>query len=163
MTYYLNTEKLASLVRRQRGSRGLRDIAREIGSVSPSTLSRVEKAKSPDLDTFFTLCNWLKISPTEFIGNDEKAIESDTSEAEAIANSLRADNRLDSSVADVLSSLVKVAYRDFTRKDKSKIDEHKEDVVSSSQYTLEGLLAGACSEEFAGEYDWGRSMGKEIW
>lgn len=103
MTYYLNTEKLASLVRHQRGSKGLRDTAREIGRVSPSTLSRVEKGSSPDLDTFFALCDWLKISPTEFIRSDDKET-SKPNISEAIAIQLRADDCLDSSVANVLSS-----------------------------------------------------------
>lgn len=31
------------------------------------------------------------------------------------------------------------------------------------QYTLEELLAGASSEHFDGEYDWGEPTGEEIW
>jgi antitoxin MazE len=31
------------------------------------------------------------------------------------------------------------------------------------QYTLEKLLAGATSEDFDGEYDWGKVVGEEIW
>ncbi|AFZ33707.1 transcriptional regulator/antitoxin, MazE [Stanieria cyanosphaera PCC 7437] len=30
-------------------------------------------------------------------------------------------------------------------------------------YTLEELLAGANSEDFEGEYDWGEPVGEEIW
>ncbi len=30
-------------------------------------------------------------------------------------------------------------------------------------YTLEELLAGAKSEDFDGEYDWGEPVGGEIW
>ncbi|MEL6579447.1 MAG: AbrB/MazE/SpoVT family DNA-binding domain-containing protein [Cyanobacteria bacterium J06621_12] len=31
------------------------------------------------------------------------------------------------------------------------------------EYTLEELLAGASSEDFEGEYDWGETVGEEIW
>ena len=31
------------------------------------------------------------------------------------------------------------------------------------KYTLEELLAGANSEDFDGEYDWGEAVGEEIW
>ena len=30
-------------------------------------------------------------------------------------------------------------------------------------YTLEELLAGAKSEDFEGEYDWGKAEGEEVW
>ena len=32
-----------------------------------------------------------------------------------------------------------------------------------AQYTLEDLLAGASSEDFNGEYDWGEPLGEEVW
>ena len=32
-----------------------------------------------------------------------------------------------------------------------------------SKYTLEELLAGASSEDFDGEYDWGEPVGEEVW
>ena len=31
------------------------------------------------------------------------------------------------------------------------------------KYTLEELLAGASSEDFDGEYDWGEPVGEEVW
>lgn len=32
-----------------------------------------------------------------------------------------------------------------------------------TKYTLEKLLAGAKSEDFDGEYDWGEPVGEEVW
>lgn len=61
MVSYLDIERLASLVRSKRGSRGLRETAKEIGNVSPSTLSRVENGKTPDMDTFLAICDWLEV------------------------------------------------------------------------------------------------------
>ncbi len=31
------------------------------------------------------------------------------------------------------------------------------------RYTLEELLSGASSEDFEGEYDWGETVGEEVW
>ncbi|MEL4898275.1 helix-turn-helix domain-containing protein [Crocosphaera sp. Alani8] len=142
----LNAEKLANLVRSKRGNRGLRETAKEIGNVSPSTISRVENGKTPDMDTFLALCEWLEVSPAEFIQNTEE--EQDLETPEAIAIQLRADKNLDPAIANALASLVKAAYKDMT---------------SEPEYTLEELLAGASSEDFAGEYDWGEVVGEEIW
>lgn len=63
----LDTQQLAALLRARRGERGLRDIAQEIGNVSPATLSRIENGKMLDVETFLRLCDWLGASPQEFI------------------------------------------------------------------------------------------------
>jgi transcriptional regulator with XRE-family HTH domain len=111
MASYLDIEKLANLVRSKRSSCGLRKIAKEIGNVSPSTISRVENGKIPDMDTFLALCDWLNVPPAELIKNteDSKALET----PEAISIQLRADKKLDPAIANVLASLVKVAYKDL--------------------------------------------------
>ncbi|MEL4896326.1 helix-turn-helix domain-containing protein [Crocosphaera sp. Alani8] len=162
MKYSLNTEKLANLVRSKRGNRGLRETAKEIGNVSPSTISRVEKGKTPDMDTFLALCEWLQVSPMEFIQDTDEG--QDLKTPEAIAIRLRSDKNLDPAVANALVSLVKAAYQDM---------------ISEPEYSLKELLAGASSEDFAvegraiawrkpnrprgeGEYNWGKPMGKEI-
>lgn len=51
----------------QRGIRGLRDTAKEVG-ISPATLSRVEHGNIPDLETFAKICRWLQIDPAEVLG-----------------------------------------------------------------------------------------------
>jgi transcriptional regulator with XRE-family HTH domain len=56
MANYLDMDKLANLVRNKRLTRGLRETAKEIGNVSPSTISRVENGKTPDMETFLALC-----------------------------------------------------------------------------------------------------------
>ena len=65
--YYFDAEKLASLVRSKRGNRGLRETAKEIGDVSPSTISRVENGNTPDINTFIALCSQLCVPPAELI------------------------------------------------------------------------------------------------
>jgi UDP-N-acetylglucosamine 1-carboxyvinyltransferase len=63
----LDTQQLAMLLKAKRGERGLRDIAREIGNVSPATLSRLENGKMLDVETFLHVCDWLAVNPQQFI------------------------------------------------------------------------------------------------
>jgi UDP-N-acetylglucosamine 1-carboxyvinyltransferase len=63
----LDTQHLAQLVKSKRGERSLRDIAQEIGEISPATLSRIENGKMLDVETFLRLCDWLQIAPQQFI------------------------------------------------------------------------------------------------
>ena len=159
----LNAERLANLVRSKRGNRGLRETAREIGNVSPSTISRVENGKTPDMDTFLALCDWLEIPPAELMKNTEDEEELNT--PDAIAIQLRADKNLDPAIADALASLVKAAYKDLSQRQDADItsNENENTMPSKPEYTLEELLAGASSEDFEGEYEWGDSVGEEIW
>ena len=113
----LNMERLATLVRTKRGTKGLRETAREIGQVSPSTLSRVENSKMPDMETFLRLCDWLQVPPAELIENSEDLQTSTEIDAsEAIAIQLRADKNLEPATANALAALVKAAYRDLAQK-----------------------------------------------
>jgi transcriptional regulator with XRE-family HTH domain len=50
----------------RRGSRGIREVAKEIG-ISPATLSRVERGHLPDIDTFGKVCRWLNVDPGEVL------------------------------------------------------------------------------------------------
>lgn len=112
MGTYLDIERLASLVRKKRASRGLRETAKEIGSVSPSTLSRVEGGKMPDMETFLALCDWLQVPPAELFKTTE---ETDLNTPERISIQLRADKNLDPAIANALASLVKAAYIDLSQ------------------------------------------------
>jgi transcriptional regulator with XRE-family HTH domain len=105
----VDSHRLAARLIAQRGKRGLRATAAEIGGVSASTLSRVEAGNVPDLDTFLKLCHWLGASPDEFTstGPIEKSVESP---AEMITAHLRADRTLDRATAHALERMVRLAY-----------------------------------------------------
>jgi transcriptional regulator with XRE-family HTH domain len=114
----LDLDKLAILTRGKRGNRNLREVAAEIGDVSPSTLSRVENAKTPDMETFLRLCDWLEVPPAELFhrsSEPEGAREPPTSR-DRITLQLRADDSLDPATADILAALVSAAYDRFGRK-----------------------------------------------
>ena len=114
----LDVEKLAILTRGKRGNRNLRDIAAEIGDVSPSTLSRVENAKTPDMETFLRLCDWLEVPPAELFrrSSTEPVTGILATPQERITLQLRADDNLDPATADILAALVSAAYDRFGRK-----------------------------------------------
>jgi UDP-N-acetylglucosamine 1-carboxyvinyltransferase len=73
MTSSLDTQQLATLLKAKRGQRGLREIAQEMGNVSPATLSRIENGKMLDVETFLSVCDWLQIAPQQFIKEVEAA------------------------------------------------------------------------------------------
>lgn len=110
MGYYLDIAKLANLVRNKRHHRGLREIAKEIGNVSPSTISRVENSKTPDMDTFLALCDWLGVPPSEFFKNTEDREPKKLNNLDDIAVQLLSNKDIDSEIANALSSLIRAVY-----------------------------------------------------
>ncbi|WP_375505659.1 helix-turn-helix domain-containing protein [uncultured Nostoc sp.] len=106
---YLDIERLAALVRNKRGTRGLREASAEIGNVSPSTLSRVENGSMPDMETFITLCNWLKVWPGDLFLSDHKQQQLDT--AEEIVILILGDKNLEPNTAYALAQIVRATYR----------------------------------------------------
>ncbi len=101
----INTQKLSEMIKSKRGKRGLREIATEIGEVSPSTLSRIEQGNLPDIDTYFKICKWLEVS-TEFFTDSAEA----TTERKIVAH-LRADKTLPQDTAEALIKMIKLAYK----------------------------------------------------
>lgn len=115
MSYELDTQKLATMVRGQRANRPLREVFNEIGEVSASTLHRLEMGKCPDMAVFLRVCGWLNVNPEQFI------IQSDPISARQsarllyaqgqIINLIRSDPALSPVVANVLSAFVMAAYQ----------------------------------------------------
>lgn len=60
-------EDLGRLLQQKRGSRGIREVAREIG-ISHATLSRVERGHLPDLQNYQKICRWIGIDVTSVVG-----------------------------------------------------------------------------------------------
>lgn len=113
MEYDFNSELLSSLVKNKRGPRGLREVASEIGTVSPSTLSRIEKGARPDMEVFLALCDWLEMWPGKFFSgvNESTASSGLTSTCEMMVLQIQADKRLDVPTTNALTALVKAAYK----------------------------------------------------
>src|SRR3954468_18524607 len=60
-------EDLGRLLQQKRGSRGVREVAREIG-ISHATLLRVERGHLPDLENYQKICNWLGVDVATVTG-----------------------------------------------------------------------------------------------
>jgi transcriptional regulator with XRE-family HTH domain len=99
----------------RRGQTGLRDVARQMGGISPSTLSRLERGSSLNgMDVFVKLCNWMGVPAGSFFieaaaGAEGEAITG-PSNLERIEALLRTDTLLDPRIAEAIVQLVRGAY-----------------------------------------------------
>lgn len=87
-------------------------MADEIG-ISPATLSRVERGRLPDLETFSKICQWLKIDPGEVLGV-KKTAQAKTSEVLHSAH-FRADKVLSPEAAQALAEMILATQRMMAR------------------------------------------------
>jgi transcriptional regulator with XRE-family HTH domain len=105
--------RIGKLLIEQRGDRGIREVAAEIG-ISPATLSRVERGKLPDLLTFQKICKWLRIDPAQLldvppdIGNKPPERKASA----FVAVHFRADATLSPAAAKDLAELILVAQEE---------------------------------------------------
>lgn len=114
MASEIDIRELAKMIKGKRGRRGLREVAKEIGEVSASTLSRVEQGKIPDLDTFIKLCKWLEVSADYFTKDKEyKDVKENT--PQVVTAHLRADRTLDPQTAEALVTMIEMAYNAVDR------------------------------------------------
>ncbi len=108
MAHYLDMQMLSDMVRTKRGYRGLRETANDC-LISPSTISRVENGKVPDMATFLAVCDWLAIPPAEFIREAEN--QQFPCDFHDLSMKLRSVIRLNPLVADALVVLIEAAYK----------------------------------------------------
>ena len=117
----IDLTKFAGLLARKRAGRTLRVLAGEIGEVSASTLSRIEKGNVPDLDTFVRICRWLGCSPQDFLSDSSPPSPTlQTPTHDVVCAHLRADRTLPPETARALVTMIQLAYRDITD---GKLDE----------------------------------------
>ncbi len=114
MASEIDIRELATMIKNKRGRRGLREVAKEIGDVSASTLSRIEQGKIPDLDTFIKLCKWLDVSADHFT-KDNESEEIQESSHQIVTAHLRADRTLDPQTAEALVTMIEMAYNAVDR------------------------------------------------
>ena len=103
-------QNLGTIIRERRGDRGLREVAREIGT-SPATLSRIEGGKMPDLTTFGKLCQWLQVDPADLLGITASVRRPSESPTGTAVAHLRADKEIDPKTASALANVIIRAQR----------------------------------------------------
>ena len=104
----INTDTLSQMIKSKRGNRGLREVVKEIGDVSLSTLSRVENGNLPDIDTYVRICKWLEVS-IDFFTVASNAHDAESKKGVVVAN-LRADKTLPKETAEALIKMINLAY-----------------------------------------------------
>lgn len=111
--------KLGAAVKANRREKGLREAAEEIGDISPSTLSRIEGQRATDISmsTYLQICDWLGVSPEEFIKGYRDETLPDLPLPDSIELQLRAAKELDPRTAQLLAEMFKTAYQQATRHD----------------------------------------------
>lgn len=104
----LTLQSLGRMLMEKRGSRGIRETAKEI-RISPATLSRVERGYLPDLETFGKICKWLNVDPGEVLG-----VKPPVSPAPKVAVHFRKDLELTPKTAQALAQMILAAQRALT-------------------------------------------------
>ena len=106
MKGFFDAQKFAAQIKTKRGVQSLRSVASEIKGISISTLSRLENGKIPDTDTFLLLCDWLGVSPNDFIKLPPIQHEPEKETVEQILLLLRMDTTLDTELVEALAVLL---------------------------------------------------------
>jgi transcriptional regulator with XRE-family HTH domain len=108
-----NYELVRERLRRARARKNLslREAAEEIGDVSPSTLSRIERGTTPDIATLNRLLTWLDLERNAVFNARPSKPKSTPRQVEVL---LRADKKLDPRTAKTLAKIFDTAYREMT-------------------------------------------------
>jgi DNA-binding Xre family transcriptional regulator len=114
MASYIDFAKLSKLVKAKRGDRGLREIAEEIGDISPSTLSRLEGERVDDVatSTLLRICDWLDVAPSEIIKDSGDSPPPEIDLPAYVDLHLRADKKIDPTKGKMLSEIFSAGYRE---------------------------------------------------
>ena len=101
----ITLESLGRLVAKERGEKGIRATAKEIG-ISPSTLSRVENGHLPDLENYRKICVWLGIDPATIVGQADRGARTNVARVH-----FKKDREIHRKTATALAELVLAAQR----------------------------------------------------
>lgn len=94
----------------------LRDAAKQCG-VSASTLSRLLRGETPDMDSFGLLCDWMCTRPGVFFVEVELLpLAQQVTPLALVASALRSDEALPDKAREKLVELVKAAYSCLTER-----------------------------------------------
>ena len=123
---------LGEAIKRRRAelNLSLRDVADKTG-VSASTLSRIENGSGrPDAETIAVLSEWLEIPVQRIIRSNEVAEGTviytiNEPLPDIVEAHLRADKNMTPEMANALSEMFRVAYKQFGGRGESAVEEGK--------------------------------------
>lgn len=96
-------------IARKRGGYSWREVGRRVG-VSPSTLTRMVKGKSPDLEGFGKMVLFLGVSADDFLNREETTRLREEHLPIVVDKHLRKTGELSRNHAKALLRIVQVAY-----------------------------------------------------
>jgi transcriptional regulator with XRE-family HTH domain len=96
--------------RRREKNLSWRDLAKEAG-VSPSTLTRMQQGKRPDVDTFGALVAWLKMPAEHFLGLSKPRAQA--SGVVQVSTLLKGKKELSTEAAAALDEILHAAFKLF--------------------------------------------------
>ncbi|MDD5670038.1 MAG: helix-turn-helix transcriptional regulator [Candidatus Omnitrophica bacterium] len=110
MPHSISLENLGIAIKQKRGSRGIREVAKEIG-ISTATLSRIENGKLPDIETFSKACKWLEIDGGKVLGCVKE--ESASPGGSIPSFHLKTDRNPSKETATALAEMILAAHKMF--------------------------------------------------
>ncbi len=108
----IDVEALVAALDAERMARGWswRQLALD-AKVSPSTLTRMQQGKSPDVNTFAALTDWLKLPAENFTGAGKVPKDDDAHPLALVSTLLRGKKKMSPRAAKALEELVVAAYK----------------------------------------------------
>lgn len=107
----IHVDALVATLDAERRARGIswRQLAKDAG-VSPSTLTRMQQGKSPDVNTFSALTRWLNIPAERFYAQPLNQAASEDPLA-VISTLLRGKKKMSPKAVAALQELVNAAFK----------------------------------------------------
>lgn len=108
----IHIETLVAALDAERQTKGLswRQLAKEAG-VSPSTLTRIQQGKSPDVNTFSALTRWLNIPAERFYNEGPHHAARQDDPLAVVSTLLRGNKKLNPKALAALQELVSAAFK----------------------------------------------------
>jgi len=110
----LDVGSLVAALDSKRRAKGLswRQLATDAG-VSQSTLTRMQKGKRPDVDTFASLIRWLGMPAEVFLksGNPRDKKASEPHPVALLSAQLRAEKEMSPKALEAVEELIQAAYK----------------------------------------------------
>lgn len=108
----IHVEALVAALDAERKSKGIswRRLAKE-ADVSPSTLTRMQQGKSPDVNTFSALTQWLNIPAERFYTEQPNRQARQEDPMAVISTLLRGKKKMNAKAVSALQDLVTAAFK----------------------------------------------------
>jgi transcriptional regulator with XRE-family HTH domain len=108
----LDVDALIAALNAQRQARDIswRKLAEE-AEVSPSSLTRMQQGKSPDVNTFTALLDWLKLPAENFTGLTSTRSKQDAHKLAVASTLLRGKKKMSPEAMAALDELVQAAFK----------------------------------------------------